>query len=76
MQFTVAKPTLRFNLKALPPPGAVFTSTDPAQSFCAETFFVRFRLFRWFALLFLPSHGRLGYGEALIVDLTKEQNDI
>jgi hypothetical protein len=28
-------------------------STDPAQSFCAETFFARFRLFRWFALLFI-----------------------
>jgi hypothetical protein len=32
-------------------------STNPAQSFCAETFSARFRLFRWFALLFLPFHG-------------------
>jgi len=51
-------------------------STDPAQSFCAETFFARFRLFRWFALLFLSCHGRLARGVTLIVDLTKEQNDI
>jgi hypothetical protein len=51
-------------------------STNPAQSFCAETFSARFRLFRWFALLFFAVPWPSGFGMALIVDLTKEQNDI
>jgi hypothetical protein len=51
-------------------------STDPAQSFCAETFSARFRLFRWFALLFIAIVWPFGYAVALIVDLTKEENDI